>query len=230
MLFGYLSDFFSLFYPELCQACGNALYKGEEVICLFCRHHLPYTNYHLEADNKVAKAFWGRVQIEAAASCLYFKKGTRVQHLLHQLKYKGKKEVGITLGVMYGRQLKKADVFSNIDMIVPVPLHNKKEAKRGYNQSAVFAEGLASSMGVKHAPLLLERISETETQTKKSRYNRFENMNNVFRLKDPEAVCGKHVLFVDDVITTGATLEACAQELLLVKNVRVSIATIAFAV
>jgi ComF family protein len=224
-----LNDFISLIFPKVCASCGNSLYKNEHAICTYCMYQLPKTNYHLDDENKIAKLFWGRVPIHSASAFYEFNKGGKVQHLIHQLKYKGNKEVGITIGKIYGYELKQNAQFNTVTTIIPVPLHFKKEKKRGYNQSQLFAEGLASSMNVDCNFKTLFRVLESQTQTRKSRYNRWKNVESIFQLKNADELKGQHILLVDDVITTGATLEACAQTLLQIPDVKVSIATIAFA-
>jgi len=175
------------------------------------------------------EVFWGRVKIHSAATFLHFTKTGRVQKLVHQLKYKNKTEVGVLLGELYGRDLKKADLFKNVNVIIPVPLHWKKQMQRGFNQSEMFGRGLSKAMKARLDTKTLLRSVATETQTKKSRIERWENVSEVFDLKDEKQLEGKHILLVDDVITTGATMEACASKLLEIKDVRVSLATIAFA-
>lgn len=228
-LWQYLTDFVSLFFPRQCAACGNNLVKGERIVCLTCLHDLPFTDFHLQHDNAIAKRFWGRVDVYAATSLLHFQKGNKVQQLVHELKYNGRDDVGVYLGEMLGKKLLGADDYKDVALVVPVPLHWRKQLKRGYNQSACFAEGIASAMGVQVSTELLQRARHTQTQTKKSREERWLNVKDVFVLKDPEKHQGKHIILVDDVVTTGATLEACAQKLLLIPGARVSIATIAVA-
>lgn len=221
-----LNDFLSLIFPKVCFACGKSLYKKEDCICTHCLFHLPKTNFHLYADNPVVKLFWGRVNIFSGASFLSFAKGSRVQHLIHQFKYRGKKEIGLSLGKRYGNELKQSSLFSSINLITPVPLHKEKLKKRGYNQSDFFARGLSEAFETEHKNILM-RTRSTETQTKKSRFARWKNVEEIFQITEPETVRGKHVLLVDDVVTTGATLEACAQKILEVPDTKVSVATIA---
>lgn len=223
------SDLLRLIYPELCVACANPLFQGEHILCTFCRVRLPYTNDHIEKDNKVTKLFWGRVKVESAASFLYFKKGTKVQRLLHQLKYKGRKDVGIKLGELFGKRLVESPHFLFVDLIIPVPLHPTKLKRRGYNQAAAFAEGLAKGMNIRMDETAIFRKKYTETQTRKARYDRFMNVNEVFDLKNSESLKSLHILLVDDVITTGSTIEACAEQLLKIEGVKLSVATIASA-
>lgn len=222
-------DLFSLVYPLVCMACGKALFRNEEVICTHCRYHLPRTGYHLFPENPVHKLFWGRVNIGMASSCFLFTKGGAVQEMVHQLKYNTQTDVGIVLGKLYGSELKESPFFKGIDVIVPVPLHPKKLRKRGYNQCDFFAHGLSSSLDVPADTVNFRRVVATGTQTRRSRFDRWKNVEYVFSAQQPQLLQGKHILLVDDVVTTGATLEACAQQLLAIPGTRVSIATIACA-
>ena len=222
-----LNDFLSLIFPKVCAACGKSLFKSEESICTYCLYHLPKTNFHLYTDNPVVKLFWGRTNIYSASSLYSFSKGSKVQHLIHQLKYRGKKEIGQTIGKYYGKELKVAPMFSSADVVIPVPLHLQKLKKRGYNQSEMFAQGIAESMNAETSGEILIRTFASETQTKKSRFARWKNVEEVFKVILPEKIKGKHILLVDDVITTGATLEACANKILEVPGTKVSVATIA---
>jgi ComF family protein len=220
-------DFISLIYPRICYACGKSLYKYEKCLCTYCNYHLPKTNFHLDQDNPVSKLFWGKVNIFSAAAFYYYNKGTKVQHLIHQLKYKGHKEIGVYIGTIYGKELKKSVLFETVDVVIPVPLHPKKKIKRGFNQSEVFAAGLAEGMNILMDVKTLQRTYASETQTRKSRFARWENVKEIFALKDPETLENKHILLVDDVITTGSTIEACAQMLSAIPGIKISIAAIA---
>jgi ComF family protein len=225
----YLADFVSLFFPELCVACRESLVANEHLICTGCRYNLPFTNFHLQPDNIVAQQFWGKIPLEGAYALFYFTKGGKIQNLLHQFKYKGRKQIGNLLGNISGEQLIKSGVFNSVDMIIPVPLHKKRMLQRGYNQSACFAEGLSEKLNADVEDNNLIRQIATETQTHKSRFARFENMQEVFTVINPEKLMNKHVLLVDDVITTGSTLEACGSQLLKIPGLKLSIATIAYA-
>jgi ComF family protein len=225
----WLDDLLWLVYPELCVSCDKPLNTGEKCLCTSCRFHLPKTNFHLEEVNPIIKHFWGKVKVEAAASYFLFTKGEKVQHLIHQLKYRKRKDIGVFLGELYGYDLRKSSIFSSVDVIIPVPLHPKKLRKRGYNQSECFSEGLSQSLKVPYDVRSLKRKKETQTQTRKHRFERFENVNNVFTVTKPEQIKDKHILLVDDVITTGSTLVACAEALLDVPGTKVSIAAIAYA-
>jgi ComF family protein len=225
-IFEYLT---SLFYPSVCAACGTNLGKSEEVLCLTCSYSLPETNFHLINDNPVAKLFWGRIPFENASAYYYFSQKSKVQKLIHKLKYRGRKDIGIYLGKEYGKILKKCNQFNSVNMVIPVPLYKKKERKRGFNQSKMFALGLSKSMGIEYDFESLIRTKNTESQTGKKRQERMENVLGKFTCKDIEHLKGKHVLLVDDVITSGSTIEASAKALLAVPDIRISIAGIAFA-
>jgi len=218
-----------LFYPRLCLACQEKLVSAETSICIRCDYKLTPTNYHNINPNPVLERFWGRVELEHATSAYFFNKGGLLQHLIHQLKYENKPQIGLELGKMYGALLKDTKPYDTVDYIIPVPLHPKKKHLRGYNQAAMLAKGLASSMEKQWSSDYLIRTDNTETQTKKARLDRFSNVENAFGIGKRTDLEGKHLLLVDDVITTGATLEACAKTLLEVKNVKVSLVAIALA-
>lgn len=223
------TDIIGLLFPELCNACGTHLYYGEKEICTKCLYDLPYTDYHLYTDNPVAKQLWGRLPCNAAMAMLYFRKGTKVQNLMHSLKYKGQTDVGVRLGNLLGEKLKLSNQYDDIDLIIPVPLHPKKEKIRGYNQSEFIAKGIAEVLAVPVSTTHLLRDKSTDSQTKKSRYIRYENMQSVFNIYHAKQIENLHVLLLDDVITTGATLEACGNALLTIGIKKLSIAAIAFA-
>ena len=226
----YFSDLFELFYPHVCLSCSAKLLKGEEVICFKCQTELPKTDHWHDAENPMAKRFWGRVNLQGAAALFQFQKGEHVQHLLHQLKYRGRQDVGEYLGKMLGNLILKPDsVIGKPDLVVPVPLHWKKQRKRGYNQCDPIAKGIAETIGVPMSDSALERVHENISQTQKNRFDRWANVAEIFAVKDPEQLKGKHILLVDDVMTTGATAEACLQTILSVENTKVSFVTIAVA-
>jgi ComF family protein len=225
----WISDLINLFYPEVCAACNNALFRGESIVCTHCLYHLPKTNFHLVPDNPVEKQFWGKVPVFSATALYYFNKGERVQHLVHRLKYRGEKEVGSLSGRILGADLLNSERFQTVDSIVPVPLHASKLRIRGFNQSDFIAAGLAEAMGTCHYPDFLIRQKATSTQTRKSRFSRFENVDRVFALNPSYPLIPHHFLLVDDVITTGSTLASCAETLLEIPGAKVSIATIAYA-
>lgn len=224
-----ISDVLELVFPSLCTTCGERLNSQEKYVCFDCWHDLPITNFHLNTENKVAQLFWGRVEIENATAFFSYKKGSRYQHLIHFIKYKGLKELGFETGRKFGFALADSEVFKSVDSIVPVPLHPKKEQKRGYNQSRWIAAGIADVLQKPVIDKNLYRKSFTSTQTRKNRFERWQNVDGLFEVNDPQEFLGKHILLVDDVVTTGSTLEACAFPLLKLAGTKVSIATLAFA-
>ena len=219
----------NLFYPRVCAACGDSLHKNEETVCLKCRYTLPRTSYELNPDNPLMQIFYGRVKFHAVTACFFFAKSGKVQRLIHQLKYKGNKEAGIFLGQQIGESIKEAPLFQGIDYLIPVPLHPKREKKRGYNQSLIIAQGISEVTGIPIGDKYLVRAVYTETQTKKSAEERFKNVKDIFELRFADELKGKHVLLVDDVLTTGATLESCAHQLENIPGIMISAATAACA-
>lgn len=225
----YLIDTFSILYPEICFACDELLYRGEHVICTKCIIDLPRTNFHLTTSNKMEKQFWGKVLIEDAFGFFYFQKSGKVQRLLHRLKYKKHPEIGIKLGSLYAAELLASDKLKNIDSIIAIPLHKKKMKIRGYNQSLCFAIGLSQQLNIPVLKQSLVRVKNNATQTRKSRFERFQNVATVFTVRKPNQFINKHILLVDDVMTTGSTLAACIQLFNKIKGCKVSVATIAYA-
>jgi ComF family protein len=209
-----LLDFVSLFFPQYCLSCSDILVKGEEIVCTKCIIDLPKTNYHQHITNPIAERLKGRLPMEFVYAFLKFKKKGNVQHLLHQLKYNNHPEVGLTLGRVYGNSLKELELNKNYDLLIPIPLHKTRKKSRGYNQSAKFAEGLSSAMAIPFDDAICSRKIKTATQTKKSRIERWENVKEVFGVDAVEKVKNKSVILVDDVITTGATIEALAIKLM----------------
>lgn len=222
-----INDFLDLIYPRICYACSLALRKGEVLICVKCKLNLPFTNFHEEKENPIAKKFFGKVKLEHAFSFLHFIKGGKVQKLLHALKYNDRPEIGLILGKWYGAELHGSNL-PFYDVVVPVPMHLKKQRIRGYNQVDTFAEGLAFGLKTNWKPDILLKIDQTESQTRKGRFDRFKNAEHVFKLNESYNINQLHILLVDDVVTTGSTLEACAK-ILIHNGAIVSIATIAHA-
>lgn len=218
-----------LIYPDVCMNCGNSLVTGEEVLCTHCEIKLPRTRFHSDNKNLVNQIFWGRVNVDAATAFLYFRKGGSVQRLMHQLKYQGEREVGEFLGRLFGIELQKALFFSSADLLIPVPLHPAKQKKRGYNQSEVIARGMAQTMNARVDTTSLIRRKFSETQTRKARYSRWENVKSIFALTENHQVANKNVILVDDVLTTGATMESCARILTEQGHASVGIGALAIA-
>ncbi len=223
-------DFLSLVFPRICQSCGDLLVQNEKVICLTCLADMPFTDYHLERENNLEKELWGRCYVEKAASMCYYRRGSKIQRLVHRLKYYGIKEIGIYLGEYYGRILNNTGFLDNIDLIIPVPLHPSKLRKRGFNQSLVISSGISEATGIDLAGDILKRSLRSSTQTRKSRVERWENVEGIFEIADGSGIKHKHLLLVDDVITTGSTVEACVLALTKIEGVRVSVISIATAV
>ncbi|MGS2762443.1 ComF family protein [Sinomicrobium sp. M5D2P9] len=225
-----VSDIYNLLFPEICPGCSVRLSPGEHTICTACRHRLPVTEYHRSRENPVEKIFYGRVKIEFAAAHLLFHKKGVTQQLIHHLKYKGHPEIGIFLGKWYGACLAESGLQNKIDMVIPVPLHPKKQRKRGYNQVSAFAWCIADALQAEYREDILVKTTNVKAQTFKSRLARWKEGESIFDIRQsiPSAPC--HILLVDDVITTGSTLERCARTLQKHGNVKVSIATMAITV
>lgn len=223
----YLHDLTHLVFPHHCEGCGTDILHDEQLLCAACSNSLPETNYLSTAGNPLEKMFYGRLRIAKAGAGWYFTKESLVQHLIHQLKYKGNKDIGTYLGKLLGHQIRLSGRFEEVDALVPLPLNPKREFKRGYNQSAVICEGIAE---VWQKPILKDAVTRTiftETQTHQDRVHRWENMDGVFQVSNETAIKGKHLLLVDDIVTTGATLEACGASILRVDGTRLSLVTVA---
>jgi ComF family protein len=223
-----IESIFQLFFPHVCAGCGSDLLADKQFLCLRCLHELPLTHFHLHAANPVEKIFWGRVPIVAACAHFYFAKHSALQQVMHQFKYNGQREIGEYFGRMMGEAMFHSGRFDTVDALIPLPLYASREKRRGYNQAAVICEGIA---GIMKLPLLTNavmRTHATETQTHKNRINRWQNMIGRFQLSRGDILENKHLLLVDDIITTGATLDACANELLQAPGVQVSVAALAW--
>ncbi len=223
-------SFWSLLFPRCCVVCGSPLSRGEECLCTCCNINLPRTGFHLRKDNPVECLFWGRIPgLKRASSFLFYRKGSDFRRILHMLKYGGYKELGEVMGRYMSAELSSGEFFDGVDMIIPVPLHRKKQKLRGYNQSEWIARGIASVTGIPLCAECMIREKNTETQTRKSTFERWENVEGIFRLCDTVHFEGKHVLLVDDVLTTGATTVACASAFAGVSGIRISVLTLAVA-
>jgi len=229
MKFNPMGDFINLMFPDLCVVCGVNLQKNEHQLCLTCLHDIPRTNYHLIVDNPIERKFWGKVPIHRATSYFFFQKGSSFQKLLHILKYQGNKEIGELLGKYAAMDLLDSPDFASVDLIIPVPLHPQKYRLRGYNQSEWIGKGISDILNKPVNTTSLQRIRENTTQTQKSVYERYENTEGIFQLCNKTELEGKHVLLIDDVLTTGSTLEACIVALLDAPGIKISVFTLAVA-
>ncbi|MBN2616050.1 MAG: ComF family protein [Bacteroidales bacterium] len=221
-------DLVGLLFPKLCLACSQPLARHEKVLCSHCLYHLPRTQFQVHKENPVKEIFDGRLILQSATAFLFFNKGGNVQHLIHQLKYKGQKEVGLYLGELFGNELNESPLYQDADYLIPVPLHPVKERKRGYNQSRMIARGMETTMQASLADDILFRQVHSSTQTKKSRFERWENVKDIFALKNEARLEGKHVILIDDVITTGSTIEACGNLLQKIPGIRISVSALAY--
>lgn len=219
----------NLLFPKGCSGCNDTLLESESVVCTNCRHEMPFTLHHLNPENETYNKFYGRLPLEHASSLLYFHKKGIVQQLVHNLKYRGQQNVGQLMGEWYVQDLKDIPALQSVTEIIPVPLHKKRLQERGYNQVAAFGRAIAEEMNIAYNDNLLVRKSYTKTQTKKNLAARAEIAGSSFEANYTEADTGKHFLLIDDVITTGATLEACGRALLKIPEAKLSIVTIAYA-
>lgn len=215
-----------LVFPHVCDGCGSDVLNEESQLCLRCLAALPETNFEKHAGNPVEKMFWGRMPLVNATAVYYFTKESLMQRLMHQFKYRGNKNLGFQLGRLMGIALKESGRFNSIGALIPLPLFPVKEKRRGYNQATVLCEGMAEVLYIPIMKNAVIRPEHTETQTKKGRIERWKNMEGKFILAKPELIHNKHILLVDDVVTTGATLEACGNELLKADKVNLSVATL----
>lgn len=225
----WLGDLLQLVYPNICLICSEGLVRGESCVCLRCLQNIPKTNFHLETDNAMEKRFWGKVPLYRGTSYFHFYKGSPFQKVLHELKYKGNKEVGMAVAKYAAADLWVDPAFQSIDLIVPVPLHPTKYAQRGYNQSEYIARGLSAVLNKPIDTKNLIRIRHNATQTQKSVFDRYRNTEGIFHVRDTSQFEEKHILLVDDVLTTGSTIEACMQALIQTDAIRISVFTLAIA-
>jgi ComF family protein len=224
-----LNDFLNLFIPSKCINCGINLFKQEKFVCAGCCSKIPKTNFIRDTNNPISQIFWGRVKLESAFSFYFFSKGGILRNLVHEIKYRGGKELAYEMGVLFGLDLKKEKFLLLYDCICPVPLHKTKQRTRGYNQSEWLARGIAKILEIPVDNNILSRKIFTKTQTKKNRQERWENVKDAFEVVDRDKIKNKHILLIDDILTTGATIEACAAKLLDVEGTKVSVATLGVA-
>lgn len=225
----WVHSLYELFVPRTCAVCGSLLGEGEECICLKCNMDMPRTNFHLQKDNRVERLFWARIPLGRASSFFFYRKGSEYCNILFRLKYNGCREIGCVMGRYMAAELLPTGFFEGMDVIMPVPLHPEKKRARGYNQSELLAQGVSAVTGLPVDVTSLTRQKNVESQTRKSAYERWTNVEGIFRLEHPERFTGKHVLLIDDVLTTGATTTACADAFACVADVCISILTLAVA-
>jgi len=223
-----IGDFLEVFYPKICVTCENNLVSGEEIMCTICKQDLPLTHYKSYTDNKITQTFYGKIPVEKAMALLIFRKESKTKDLIHELKYKNNQQIGVFLGTWFGSILKENSEFSTVDFIIPVPLHTKKLKQRGYNQLTKFGEKLSEILNIPFENHQLIKTQATKTQTFKTRFERFDDSKTKFKLQNLTFFENKHILLIDDVITTGATIESCVNELLKTKNIKISILAMAF--
>jgi ComF family protein len=219
-----------LFYPHICSGCGSDKIQSSQLLCLHCLNDLPATNFFGQKDNPVEKIFVGRLPVVQAAAAYFFTKQSLLQHLLIQLKYRGNRDIGVYMGELLGQLMVENNTFRKVDAMIPLPLNPRKQKMRGYNQAAALCEGISNRTGIPVLDKIVIRKVYTETQTHLGRINRWENMDGVFAVLEGQQLMGKHLLLVDDVVTTGATLEACGATILQIPGTKVSLATLAYTI
>ena len=219
----------NLFFPKICEACNSVLLDNELVVCISCRHQLPVTNYHFKDSEAVKKIVYGRVKLENATALLRFSKKGIVQQLLHNLKYRGHEHISSFLGKWLAAELGSIHSYKDIDVVIPVPLYKTKLRKRGYNQVAKFGKEIAKAINAEYNDNVLVKTKPTKTKVFKGRLSRWNDEGTVFAITENTSLKGKHILLVDDIITTGATVESCATELLKINNIKLSLVTMAIA-
>jgi len=225
----FLTDILNIIFPKICCTCGQSLMKYEEILCFHCRRVLPKINFQNQKENELSDRFIGKINIEYAMAYLYFHKSGITQKLLHQLKYKNNPEIGEMIGHWFGQELKEKEIMKKAELIIPVPLHPKKERRRGYNQSHYFAKGISEITNIPIDLKSLKRIRYETSQTVKTKEHRWKSVEHAFEVHDRKKVENKHILLVDDIVTTGATMEACGLELLKNGASGLSIAALALA-
>lgn len=224
-----LKNLINLFFPPVCAGCHSFLLSNENVICTLCRHNIPLTNHHKNPENEAFKKFYGRIPVEHTSALLYFHKKGIVQELIHNLKYKGQEEIGTVLGSWYAEDLKESAIINSVDYIIPVPLHKRKFRERGYNQVTKFGKSLSKELNLKYDDSILFRKVYSKTQSQKAFLNRSDGIDTIFDVSFSKKDHNKHFLIIDDVITTGSTLEACSHALMKIPGAKVSIVCMAMA-
>jgi len=217
----------NVLFPKVCSGCSNHLLSNENVICTICRHEIPLTNHHLNPENEAIKKFYGKIPVEFASTLVYFHKKGIVQEMIHNLKYRGHEEIGAVLGEWQAENLKKLPITNSFDEIIPVPLHKKRLKERGYNQVSSFGLALSKKLKINYNPNILSRSVYSKTQVKKNLLNRTEVLEHIFEVNFSEKDYDKHFLLIDDVLTTGSTLEACGRELLKIPGAKISVVCMA---
>ncbi|WP_329806700.1 ComF family protein [Flavobacterium facile] len=218
----------NVLFPVFCNGCTTLLLKNENVICVKCNHNLPFTHHHKVKETEIEKVFYGIIPFEFGASVLYFSKKGITQNLIHNLKYRNRQEIGTYLGDLYAKELINNETIKNVDFIIPVPLHKKRLHKRGYNQVTTFCKAIEKNLTIPILDDVLVKTQHVKSVTDKSKENRLRHNKNVFTIENQEKIEGKHILIIDDVFTTGATIEACANQILKIKNTKISILTMAY--
>jgi len=229
ILINFVQDLRSLFFPELCLVCSTSLIQDDHFVCAKCISALPKTHFHLDDENQAAKVFWGRVNLKNVTSAYYFRKNSPVQTIVHELKYRGKKELGHYFGQILAHDLKKSENWNNFDFVVPVPLHKRRLLKRGYNQSEWLSKGIAEVLEKPLKTDILVRDKYNLTQTKKDKAQRWENVEGIFSVEKGVDLSNKNILLVDDIVTTGSTIESCVNALNKAGCTSISLATLGFA-
>ncbi|MBS3993956.1 MAG: ComF family protein [Bacteroidetes bacterium] len=224
----FFTDMLYILFPDLCVCCDTPLTNNENTLCTFCRVDLPFTHFSAEQNNIAERSFYGRIKLESVTALLFFRKKGKTQRIIHYLKYKNQQQIGALTGQILASEMKESNRFNQLDGVIIVPMHPKKERKRGYNQVTTFGKTLAKELNIPFIENVLIKASSTTSQTIKSRLQRFQDFEGKFILNDTDILTNKHILLVDDVITTGATLESCVLELQKTKNIKISIATIAY--
>ncbi len=225
----WLKAIVALLYPQTCVVCGLPLSSQGGCLCVQCDMKLPRTNLHRQVDNAAEQLFWGKTTLQRATSYFYYHRGSDFRQILHRLKYRGEKEIGTKMGRQLAAELLVDGFFDGVDYLLPVPLHPKKQRIRGYNQSEYIALGISAVTGIPLLKQALTRQKYTETQTRKSVFERWANVEGIFKLHTPQLLEGKHVLLIDDVLTTGSTCVACADAFSEIPHVQLSVLTLAMA-